>query len=140
LRRRAYKKEVRNMTKKHWAILYWLPTIFYGIYMLIVSIVYGFKWDLTITIGILLFSLLLLIPLLLFSIINTLIKTQKTKIKIIINAVCAVFIVAGIVAHICLFFNLSDWLVCTIPPAFLLLVFAVTFLIKKESIKKENSK
>ena len=117
------------MINKLIRLLHWIPTMFYGIYMLILYAINS-NWEQTGRIGILLILMpIVLIPLLLFSTLNTIFYDKTNKgVFITINIVVGVLYCLGSIFCLHIIYNLG---ITTEPIiiTFILYAVAIVFLV-----------
>ena len=125
------------MMNKLIRFLLWIPTMFYGIYMLILYVI-KIDWEQTGRLGILLILMpIVLIPLLLFSTLNTIFYDKANKgVFITINIVVSVLFCLGSIFCFHIIFNLG---ISTVPIiiTFILYAVAIAYLIINSN-KKTN--
>lgn len=125
--------------------LQWIPTIIYGLFMMIFALVYNAKYDTTIMIGIILFSLILLIPLLILSLFVTLFRKRVLSFNkktislfyIILSFLC-LLIAGSIIYQIITFITWSDWYIYAISLIITILALAISMIFITRDIKKER--
>ncbi|MDD4077749.1 MAG: hypothetical protein PHT03_07235 [Bacilli bacterium] len=122
------------MKNKWLRLIHWMPTMFYGIYMLILYAIND-NWEETGRLSILLIILpIILIPLLLFSILNTMFYDKTNKgVFIKINIAIGVLYCLGSIYLLYRLYGLYDLWIFTAPIiiAFILYAVAIAFRIIK---------
>jgi hypothetical protein len=128
------------MKNKLLRLIHWIPTMFYCIYILIVYAIND-NWEATGRLGILLIILpIILIPLLLFSILNTMFYDKNNKgVFITINILVGVLYCLGSIYLLYRSYGLYDLWIFTAPIiiTFILYAVAIVFLVINVNKKKK---
>jgi hypothetical protein len=128
------------MKNKLLRLIHWIPTMFYGIYMLIVYAIND-NWEALARLAILLIILpIILIPLLLFSILNTIFYDKTNKgVFITINIVVGVLYCLGSIYLLYRLYGLYDLWIFTAPIIITFILYAVAIVFLVININKKTT-